>query len=109
MKRTVESLLRVAQTRQISNQAINGRECSKKHVLSLSEGSIQRPVLSRVEGKAATVVTRGAYAAYVSANAAKSATSVSPKIGNTARTPLARLRAEQRTGWRLFSTFPKAE
>ncbi len=41
----------------------------------LSEGS----VLSGVEGKAAAMLTRGAYASYVSANAAKCGKSVSPK------------------------------
>gem|GEM_PF-565551 len=34
--------LRVASTRHRSNQAINGRECSKKHALSLSEGFVQQ-------------------------------------------------------------------
>ncbi|MCH7616092.1 MAG: hypothetical protein IH978_10225 [Nitrospinae bacterium] len=38
---------------------ISGRECSKKHALSLSEGS--SPVLSLAEGKAAAILTSGAY------------------------------------------------
>ncbi len=42
-----------------------------------------------VEGKAAAILTRGAYMQYVSANAAKSGKSVSPKVGKMARTPLA--------------------
>ncbi len=70
--------------------------------------SSSSPILSEVEGKATVGVTRGAYAAYVSANAAKSGKSVSPKVGNTVRTPLACLRAA-RTGRRLFSTFPQYE
>ncbi len=44
----------------------------------LSEGSVQS-ALSGIEGKAAVVLTRGAYASYVSANVAKSDKSVSPK------------------------------
>ncbi len=63
----------------ISEQAHNARECSKKHALSLFPNGSSSPVLSGVEGKAAAVLTRGAYVSYVSANAAKSGKSVSPK------------------------------
>jgi len=44
---------------------ISGREYSKKHALSRSEGSVQScPEL--VEGKAAAILRRGAYMEYVS-------------------------------------------
>ncbi len=75
----------------------------------LSEGS--RPALSEVEGKAAAVLTRGAYALYVSANAAKNGKSVSPKAAK-GRPCLAEA-TERR--WRrfdqggVFSTFPQGE
>ena len=59
----------------------NWRECSKKHALSPSEGSVQScPELA--EGKAEAILTRGAYSQYVSTAKGR----------------------ERR--WRLFSPFP---
>ncbi len=49
-----------------------------KKILSFPKDS-SRPFLSGVEGKTAALLARGAYASYVSANAAKSGKSVSPK------------------------------
>ena len=56
-----------------------------------------QPCPESVEGKAAGTLACGAYTEYVSANGAKSARSVSPKVDKGPRTPLAdpseRLRA----------------
>ncbi len=66
----------MANTCHIRDQAHHARECSKKPILP--EWFVQS-ALNGVEGKAVAVLTRGAYASYVSANAAKSGKSVSPK------------------------------
>ncbi len=92
----------------VSDQAHHGRECSKTP--NLPEGFVQS-ALGGVEGKATAVLTPGAYASYVSANAAKSGKSVSPKAAK-GRTCLAEARnaaggPSTRTGF--FSTFPQRE
>jgi len=61
-------------------------------------------------------LTRGAYSWYVSANAAKSGKSVSPKVRQKGDLPARSRSGRQGTlwlvsrsfseGWRLFSTFP---
>ena len=70
------SLLNISWPLAIHASCYRERECSKNPILA---GGFVQSVLSGVEGKAATVLMRGAYASYVSANAAKSDKSVSPK------------------------------
>ncbi|MDA0740021.1 MAG: hypothetical protein O3A59_14000 [Nitrospirae bacterium] len=77
-------------------------------------GNVQKssssPVLSGVEGKAAAILTRGAYSQYVSANAAKSGKSVSPKVRQKGDYVCAsRFGKARERRWRLFSTFPVGE
>ncbi|MEC4673687.1 MAG: hypothetical protein VST68_05825 [Nitrospirota bacterium] len=57
------------------------REWSKKHALAKAVGP-SCPEQSRREGRTASL-TRGRYSQYVSANAAKSGKSVSPKVRET--------------------------
>ncbi len=79
---TVEYFTPLAIHTPVEKDIVSGRECSKKHALSLSEGSVQS-CPEAIEGKAAAILTRGAYMEYVS----------------TAKW------RERR--WRLFSTFPR--
>jgi len=80
---------------------ISWRECSKKHALSLSEGS--SPVLSLAEGKAAAILTRGAYMEYVSTAKWRPAYA-KPLRQAWNRWLVCRSLGE---GWRLRSTFPE--
>ncbi len=81
--------LREAHQHPMRHRHQNARECSKKSVHKAAHGLVDPDGAHRC-------LARAAYMEYVSANAAKSGTSVSPKVGNTARTSLA-----------AFSTFPK--
>ncbi len=84
----------------------------KAYPEGLSKGSVQS-ALSGVEGKAAAVLTHGAYASYVSANAAKSGKSVSPKAARgqpcLAEARERRWRPFDQTQDRRVSTFPKGK